>query len=157
MNREDSLDWLIAAANYGARIWAAIQRLEAEEGSAVTLAEVARRVSSYLPKNVDPATVSRWRHQKQEPSYAETVALAWTLNTDPGWLAFGDQSVAADAWFSMPNPHEIRAEREAMLRSGRAAKRDPAEFERADAAALAEAEKAARRVLDEAMRRRREG
>lgn len=76
-------------ASYGERIRRAHKEWEIAHDKELAWAQVARECQRILGRAVDPATVNRWKTEKQEPTLAEFRALAEVLGTDPALLAFG--------------------------------------------------------------------
>lgn len=80
-----------------ARMFAAKNHLERLRHRDVTLAELGELVAQQLgrQKAFDPSVVARWIKGRQDPDTRDAwLALAETLQVDPGWLAFGDASSA---------------------------------------------------------------
>lgn len=74
--------------DYGKAIRDAVKDWERRNDEELPWAELARRVGKALKKNVDPATVTRWKSGQQEPSLDEFRALGHVLGADPRVLAF---------------------------------------------------------------------
>lgn len=95
--------------NFGKRCHFALGMRSASLQSRVSQADVMRSIEKITGDTVTDATVSRWfsgQYWPQEPTMM--LALAMALNSDPGWLYFGDFIVAEapilEAIAALPDP-----------------------------------------------------
>lgn len=100
-------------ATYGERIRRAHKEWELAHDADLPWAQVARDCQRLLGRLVDPATVNRWKSDKQEPTVAEFRALGAVLETDPALLAFGNGDVER----TYVKPHPLKPPKELDGRS----------------------------------------
>jgi hypothetical protein len=72
--------------------------LSADEGARVSQEALGGRVAHHLndPRPVAGATVSRWETGESVPDLETLAAIGAVCRVDPGWIAFGSASNAAD-------------------------------------------------------------
>lgn len=83
---------------FGRRLRDAKRDWERANDRDLTWAEIGRRVGVLLARDPFPhQVVLRWFKQGREPSFDITEALAVTLGTSPGRLAFGEEGASGSA------------------------------------------------------------
>lgn len=82
-------------ASFADRLWSAkMDYLKPERGRQMTDQMLVDRVARVLGRDpVDAGTGGRW-FKGTQPSLATIAALAIVFEVDPGWLAFGELSMA---------------------------------------------------------------
>jgi transcriptional regulator with XRE-family HTH domain len=81
-------------AAFAGRLFAAQKRWELRNGRDLEREAFAVAVGKAVKRGrpFSSGTVSQWFLGNQMPSVEQLAAIARVLDTDPGWLAFGDQS-----------------------------------------------------------------